>query len=98
MTLFTAWTRRPLMILTLGRETVEEEGAMPSPKSLGAKKFFRYAALAVGIHCLVYFGLEALTWVNYGLVIVKTVVSGVVTLGAVWAVSLLFTIKSRRKI
>ncbi len=98
VTLFTAWMRRPVMLLTLGRETVEEEGAMPSPKSLGTAKFFRYAALVVGIHCLLYFSLEALSWTNYVLVVVKTLASGIVTLGAVWATSLLFTIKSRRKV
>lgn len=98
VTLFTAWTRRPVMILTLGREVVEEAGAMPSPKLLGGGKFFRYAAFTVGVHCLLYFSLEALTLANYGLVLIKTFVSGVVTLGAVWMTSLLFTIKSRRKV
>jgi membrane-associated HD superfamily phosphohydrolase len=93
-TLITAYLRRWMMILTMGRETVEEEKAMPSAKLLGGMKFLRYAALVAGFHCLVYFSLEALTWNNYGLVLVKSLVSGAFTLLAVWACSLLFTVKT----
>lgn len=95
--LVSAYTRRWIMILTIGRETVEEEATMPSTKLLGRAKFLRYAALLAGIHCLVYFSLEALTWTNYHLVLVKTAVSGVFTLLAVWACSLLFTVKTQKR-
>ena len=97
-TLFTAYVRRWMMILTLGRDTVEEETAMPSVKLLGRAKFLRYAALVAALHCLLYFSLEALTWTNYHLVLLKTVVSGVFTLLSVWACSLLFTVKTQKRI
>uniref|UniRef100_S0DF06 Putative rod shape-determining protein MreD n=1 Tax=termite gut metagenome TaxID=433724 RepID=S0DF06_9ZZZZ len=96
-TLFTAYTRRRVMILMLGRESVEQEGVMPSVKSLGTGKFLRYAGAVVAIHCLLYFTLEALSWKNYHLVLLKTAVSGTFTLLAVWAVSLLFTIRMQKK-
>ncbi len=95
--LVTAYARRWIMILTLGRETVEQESAMPSAKLSGGGRFMRYAALLAGVHCLVYFSLEALTWTNYHLVLMKTLVSGVFTLGAVWMCSLLFTVKTQKR-
>jgi hypothetical protein len=96
-TLATAFVRRGIMTVILGRETVEEQVSMPSANTLGAGKFLRYAALAVALHCLVYFSLEALTWTNYDRVLVKTAVSGAFTLLAVWVVSMLFTVKTQNK-
>ncbi len=96
-TLLTAYSRRWMMIATLGRDTVDEDTGMPSIALLGGKRFMRYAALLTGVHCLAYFSLEALTWTNYNLVVVKSAVSGVFTLLAVWAVSLLFTVKSHKR-
>jgi rod shape-determining protein MreD len=97
-TLLSAYIRRPVMMLTLGRDVVEEGMGMPSVKSLGAARFLRYAALSVTIHCLACFSLEALSWANFHHVLMKTVVSGGFTLLGVWAVSLLFTIKTPAKI
>ncbi len=96
-TLFTAYARRWMMVVTLGSDAVEEEVAMPSTKLLGRVKFVRYAALVSVVHCLVYFSLEALTWSNYHLVLIKSAVSGLFTLAAVWAVSLLFAVKTQTR-
>ncbi len=95
--LVTAYGRRWMMILTMGRDTVEEELAMPSIRLLGPWKFLRYGALLATVHCLAFFSLEALTLTNYHLVLIKTVVSAPFTLGAVWACSLLFTVKPSKK-
>lgn len=97
VTLWTAFSRRWWMFVTLGRDTVEEETVMPSVKSVGRKKFLRYITVVVGIHCLLCFSLEALTWTNYVQVLIKTFVSGAVTIGAVWVSSLIFTVKTRKK-
>ncbi len=67
-TLLAAYLRRWIMIVTFGRETVEEETGMPSTHMPGRAKFLRYTALLVGIHSLAFFSLEALTWTNYHLV------------------------------
>ncbi len=96
VTLFTAYIRQFVMRFTLGGEYTEE-GAMPSVKSLGAEKFMRYVSVMVAVHCLLYFTLEALTWKYFYIVILKTVVSGAVTLLFVWLISLLFTIRTRKK-
>lgn len=97
-TLFTAYARRWLMIVTLGRDVVDEDALMPSVKALGAAKFVRYVALLAGLHCLAYFSLEALTWTNYHLVLLKTLVSGVFTLLAVWMCSMLFTVRTQKRV
>lgn len=99
VTLFTAYLRRFVMIFTLGREyTIEGEGTgMPSVKSLGGGKFLRYAGFMVAVHCLLYFALESLTWRYFYIVLLKTVVSWVVTLFVVWLVSLLFTVRTHKK-
>jgi hypothetical protein len=96
-TLATAYTRRWMMIAVVGRETVEETPSMPSAKLLRTGKFVRYAALVAGVHCLIYFSVEALTWANYWLVLAKTAVSGTVTVGAIWACSVLFTVRNQKR-
>jgi len=95
--LFTAYTRRWAMRAAMGRDTVDDAVGMPSVKLLGAKKFLRYAALISTLHCLAYFSLEALTWSNYHLVLIKTAVSGAFTFAAVWALSLLFTAGANKR-
>jgi amino acid transporter len=60
-------------------------------------KFMRYMAIISLVHCLIYFSLEALTWSNYHLVLIKTAASGVFTLAAMWALSLLFTVKTQKR-
>ncbi len=96
-TVLTAYSRRWMMIATLGRETVDEETAMPSTRSLGSGRFMRYAALVSGFHSVVFFSLEALSLANYLSVLLKSVVSGVFTLLSVLAISLLFTVKAHNK-
>lgn len=96
-TLMTAYSRRWMMTMTLGRENVDQEVGMPSGVVLGRGKFVRYAALVSVVHCLVFFSLEALSWSNLPLVLVKTFVSGVFTLGGVMACSAMFTSKNYRR-
>ncbi len=95
--LFTAYARRWLMIVTLRRETVEAEPAMPSPKVLGGAKFMRYGSLIVAVHCLVCFSLESLTLTNYAAVVLKAVVSAPFTLLSLWAVAMLFTVRTPKR-
>lgn len=96
-TLFTAYSRRWMMTMTMGRDTVSEEVAMPSGAALGRAKFGRYVALLSVLHCLVFFALEALSWSNLYLVLIKTVVSGAFTFCGVMMCSLLFTSKNYRR-
>ncbi len=96
VTLFTAYIRQFVMRFTLGGEYMEE-GGMPSVKSLGAGKFLRYASVMVAVQCLAYFTMESLTWKYFWIVMLKTVVSAAVTLLFVWLISLLFTIRTRKK-
>jgi hypothetical protein len=97
VTLFTAYIRRYEIMLTLGRDALDSD-AMPSVRLLGVGKFVRYSSLAVSVHCLLFFMLESLTWYNIHLVLLKTVVGAVVTMLAVWAVSMLFSTKKQKMI
>lgn len=92
VTLATAYLRRYVIMFTLGREALDED-AMPSPGWLGWSKFVRYSSLVVGVHCLLFFVLEALTWRNLHFVMLKAAVSGAVTWLAVLSVAMLFSAK-----
>ncbi len=96
-TVLTAYSRRWMMIVTMGREMAEEETVMPSIRSLGSWRFLRYVAFLTCFHCVVYFSLEALTFAGYLPVLVKSAVSGAFTLLAVLAISLLFTVKPYKR-
>jgi hypothetical protein len=97
-TLFTAVMRRRIMKLSLGAETVNVETAMPSAKLLGQSKFLRYMAAVVVFHCIVFFSLEALTWTNYHLVLVKAGISAIFTMLATWGLALLFTVQKQKRL
>lgn len=96
-TVLTAWLRRPVMNLTLGKDAVEDAVGMPSGRSLGGGRFSRYSAAVVFLHSFVFFNLEALTLESYWLVLAKTCVGGFVGWFAVWATSMVFSVGSRRK-
>jgi hypothetical protein len=87
-----------MMVVTLGRDTVAEENSMPSTRLPGRGKFLRYAALVAWFHCVVFFSIEALTWTNYHLVLIKSAVGGVFTMLAIWACSSLFTVKTPKRL
>ncbi len=91
-----ALARRYALMWVLGKDIIEQD-AMPSVKTLGADKFFRYISPMVFGYCVLFFVFEALTFRYLHLVLVRAALSGAITLVAVWAISLLFTVKVRIK-
>ncbi len=81
-TLVTAFGRRQMMMLMIGKETVGE-GGIPCSARIGTSKFVRYVSLAVLLHCLVFFTFEALTFSYFHLTLLKTVLSSAITVALV---------------
>lgn len=96
-TLFTSYSRQFLLNVIVGKEYVVE-GGIPSVKSIGTGKFLRYASIVVFAQCIVFFTFEAMNWRYFYLVLLKIALSGAITLLFVWLISLLFTVKSRKKV
>ncbi len=88
-TLATAYARRPLMMLMLGKETVGD-GGVPCSARVGAGKFVRYCSVVVFVHCVVFFIFEAfgLGWLH--LTFVKILASAVITVLSIYVIQLLF--------
>ena len=82
-TLFTAFSRKQVMMLMIGKETVGE-GGIPCSARIGLGKFMRYASVAVLLHCLIFFTFEALTFRHFHLTLLKTVLSAMVTLALIY--------------
>jgi hypothetical protein len=54
--LATAFSRKGVMTLMLGKEAVDD-GGVPSAAKLGFAKFMRYCTVLVVIHCAVFFSM-----------------------------------------
>ena len=59
-------------------------------RRLGVLGFTRYVVAAVVLHSIVYFTMECATFDYFHLTLLRTVVSGVVTVGVVFLTSQLF--------
>lgn len=88
-TLVTAFVRRPVMMLMLGKETVGDGGA-PCSAHIGAGKFLKYCAALVFIHCTVFFFFEAFGFAWFHLTLLKVFASTIVTVALIWVVQLFF--------
>ena len=95
-TAFIAFIRSGLLGLVVGKDLVHD-GGIPSPKRIGAGRYWRYAAILIGVHAILFFLLEAMT-LRYMLhTLARIVLSGGVTLLLVRLVGLLFESRIIRK-
>lgn len=94
-TLFTAFIRRPILLLMVGKESVAE-GGIPCSARLGTGKFLRYATLLVTLHCIVFFTFESMSFAYFHLTLLKILLSSAVTIVLVYFAQLLL-IGSRGK-
>ncbi len=78
-TVFVAWVRPGLLSKILGPDEAREM-SIPNIARMGRGRFFRYAAIMVVMHALVFFALETLSWRYFGFVLLRTVVGSLVTL------------------
>ena len=84
---FAAVFRQPIIKLF----TSIEEGANPSPsfRSFGIPNYLKYVVTLVLIHHVVLFVTEAFTFVNFGILLPKILLSSLVTILLIMAVQLL---------
>ncbi len=94
-TLPVAMVRRPLLTLLCGRENVRD-GGVPSEERLGRGTFLRYTVALVALHHLLFFLFESLSWVQLGHALLRTLLSGIVTVLFVWLIARIFTAKMLR--
>ncbi len=89
---FAAFTRPFLLDLLFGKENIRD-GGVPSPERFGEGGFLRYAASLVGLHHLLFFLLEALSWAQIGQMLGRWLVSSLVCVGFTWLMARVFTSK-----
>lgn len=88
-TLPVAFLRGPLLRLTCSKDSVSD-GGVPSVYRLGVLGFVRYVVAAVVLHSLVYFTMECATFDYFHLTLLRTLVSGVVTVAVIYFTSKIF--------
>ncbi len=90
--LLVAFARPYVVGVLYGRENAHE-GGTPSPVRMGARIYWHYLIVLVLLHHAVFFLLESLSWLHVVHTLVRTVVSTLLTLAAVWFIGRLFTAK-----
>lgn len=88
----TAFLRPATTSLALGKDALRE-GDFPSPKLQGMGKWLRYAALLTGIHCLIFFLLEAFSLRNIEFTMLRMVGSWATTMILILFTGLIFPVK-----
>lgn len=88
-TLPVAFLRGVLLRLTCSKDSVSD-GGVPSVRRLGVMGFMRYVVVAVLLHSIIYFTMECATFDLFHLTLLRTLVSGLVTVGVVYFTSKIF--------
>ena len=94
-TLPIAFLRRNLVALVSNREDNREEG-IPSPEHRGRRVYWIYLVLLTGLHHLLFFLLEALSWQQLPQTALRLAASGAVTVGVIALAERLLTAKALR--
>lgn len=84
-----AFSRRGVLILMLGRETVGD-GGTPCVARIGTAKYMRYSTAMVLIHTTVYFLFEAFSLGALHITVAKIVATTIVTAFLIYIVQLFF--------
>ncbi len=92
VTLFSAFSRRMVMNLAIGKETVRE-GGVPTVWKVGNYSFILYLVLFVTLHHLCFFLLESLSWELLPVVVLRFVFSSAISICFIWLFSQLFLSK-----
>ena len=90
-----AFLRRNLVALVSNREDNREEG-IPSPEHMGRRVYWIYLVLLTGLHHLLFFLLEALSWQQLPQTALRLAASGAVTVGVIALAERLLTAKALR--
>lgn len=90
-----AFLRKPLLRQLMPQSGYEKD-ELPTFVNQGIGWFFIYSGILLGCHHLFYFILEAYTFHNFGITLIRVILSGVVSLILYWMVSL-SALPSRKK-
>lgn len=85
--------RRPILNLVAGFSDFDKEESAPSEKRLGTYRYHRYVVTMVVLHSLLFFGVEHLTFDNFGFFATRLLCSTLASLAMVYFLLLLFTSK-----
>ena len=92
VTLFVAYSRRFILSIACGRENAKE-GGIPTVWRLGNYSFMLYVTLFVGMHHLLFFLLEGLSWSLLHFVLLRFIISTMISICFTWLLSQLFVSK-----
>ena len=95
-TLFAAFCRPTLLLLTLGKDEVKD-GGVPNVNRLGMKKFIKYAYTLILLHGIVFFLFEVLSFHLILFTLLRIVLSSLATLLLVYFCQRLFSINRQRQ-
>lgn len=88
----TAFIRPATINLTIGKDTANEN-VMPLPINVGRGKWLKYAALAVSIHCIVFFCFEAATTAFLWYTLLRAGGSALATFLLVWFAAAIYPVR-----
>lgn len=91
-TLLIAFLRPTLAGMICGRDNVRE-GGIPSPARLGQRKFITYLVVLTLVHHTVFFALETLSLAHILHLLLRIVISTVVSVAFIWIIARIFTAK-----
>lgn len=91
-TLLIAFLRPTLAGMICGRDNIRE-GGIPSPARLGQRKFITYLVVLTLVHHTVFFALETLSLAHMLHLLLRIVVSTVVSVAFIWIIARIFTAK-----
>lgn len=94
-TLPIAFLRPNLLALVSKREDNRDEG-IPTPERMGRRVYWSYLVLLTGVHHLLFFLLEALSWQQLPQTALRILASGAVTVAVVGLAERLLTAKALR--
>lgn len=92
VTLFSAFSRRAVLQAACGKENVRD-GGVPTVWRLGNFSFMLYLISFTALHHLAFFLLESLSWSLLPFVLIRFVVSTLVSVCFIWLASQLFASK-----
>lgn len=93
-TVAAAFLRLTTLRLFVGREQIQL-GGVPTPKRIGRGNFIKYSAIVVGIHGLIYFTVEAFSFHQFHLTLLRVVASGILTTFLVYFARMLLISRER---
>ena len=87
---------RPNLIHLLSQHDEGRDEGIPSPERMGKRIYRLYLAVMVGLHHLIFFTLEALSWTMLPQTLLRIVLSGIVSIAVIALTERLLTLKFAR--